>query len=174
MPRPIIPSVIHHPIGPSIAYVQLTRGLYALIDSDDVDSVSQFRWRAQGREGYWYAKTSITIAAKTERSISMHRELLGLREGQWGDHKNRNTLDNRRCNLRPASIAENNRNQKVRITNTSGCTGVSFNKGDSLWWATITKNYNRVLLGKSSVFEEAVHMRRLAEDPTFGEFNPLR
>jgi hypothetical protein len=172
MPANRIPSIIILPIGPSIAYVCLTRGMYCIIDSEDISRVDGFSWRAQGREGYWYAKTSVTISPNTERSVSMHRELLNLSKGQLGDHRNRNTLDNRRWNIRAATVAENNRNQKTRITNTSGCTGVSYNKNEGLWWTTITKDRKRTLLGKYSIYEDAVRIRKVAENKEFGEFNP--
>jgi hypothetical protein len=47
-----------------------------------------------------------------QRSVSMHRQILGLvpGDGKFGDHANRDTLDNRDSNLRVATRSENNRN----------------------------------------------------------------
>lgn len=48
-------------------------------------------------------------------------------------------------------------------TNTSGKTGVSFNKSKDLWCAYITVNYNTVYLGEFARYEDAVHARKEAE-----------
>lgn len=44
------------------------------------------------------------------------------------DHNNRNTLDNRKSNLKNASKSENNRNHKLRKDSTSGISGVNWDK----------------------------------------------
>lgn len=42
------------------------------------------------------------------------------------DHKDGNPLNNRICNLRDATISQNNCNQKIRKDNSSGYKGISF------------------------------------------------
>jgi hypothetical protein len=51
------------------------------------------------------------------------------------DHINGNKLDNRICNLRLATRAENQRNVKLRKDNTSGYKGVCLDKSKNKWKA---------------------------------------
>lgn len=52
-----------------------------------------------------------------------------IKEGLVIDHINRNRSDNKIINLRAISYKENSRNQKGRVNNTSGYTGVIFTDG---------------------------------------------
>ena len=56
------------------------------------------------------------------------------------DHDNRNGLDNRKKNLKDGSDGVNNNNQTQRDDNTSGTTGVFFDKTQKRWTATWYKN----------------------------------
>lgn len=49
-------------------------------------------------------------------SVSMHREILGLKRGdrRQGDHKNHDTLDNRRNNLRIVTNRGNHANRRYQ------------------------------------------------------------
>jgi hypothetical protein len=56
--------------------------------------------------------------------------------GQWPeqlDHINRDSLDNRVENLRPANACTNMQNRKVFKSNTSGAKGVAWNKRANKW-----------------------------------------
>src|SRR5258708_35296117 len=101
------PSGVRH-----LKEISLTRGLVALVDDEDYDELSQYRWRVNG-SGYamrlgWHP----TIPGK-RIYITMHRHLLGLQPGdQWeGDHIDNNRLNNCRRNLRICSTAQNVRNR---------------------------------------------------------------
>jgi hypothetical protein len=56
------------------------------------------------------------------------------------DHKDGNTLDNRKKNLRDGSGVINNNNKALHNTNTSGTNGVSFDKTNKRWNATWYEN----------------------------------
>ncbi len=72
-------------------------------------------------------------------------------------------------NVRWATNSEQGYNQKRRSTNTSGRTGVSWNKEKSKWVAAITYNNKVINLGYSDSFEGAVSLREEAELKYFGE-----
>jgi len=66
---------------------------------------------------------------KTLKQFSLSRYILKARKGQVVDHENRNPLDNRRCNLRIATVRQNNLNRILR--NSTGYIGVSINRHKS-------------------------------------------
>jgi len=71
------------------------------------------------------------------------------------DHINRNKLDNRMCNLRQATQAENMLNISMNRRNTSGSTGVSWSKVANKWHAYISLNKRRLYLGLYEKLEDA-------------------
>ena len=80
-----------------------------------------------------------------------HRVIWAMVTGDWPadqiDHINQNPADNRIANLRVVSNQENCRNQKLRITNTSGFTGVYWLENGKKWVAKIGVNGNLKHLG---------------------------
>lgn len=104
------------------------------------------------------------------RQIKMHWILVGKNY----DHKDRNPLNNRRNNLRPATNAENARNHNKQKNNTSGFIGVHWDKGANKWRAEIRFNKQKINLGRFIEKEDAVIARLNAESKYFGEFAPQR
>lgn len=71
-----------------------------------------------------------------------HRVIWLIEVGNWPnqiDHESGDIYDNRFCNLRDVSVAGNNRNLSKSCRNTSGITGVSWDKRRSRWKASIDK-----------------------------------
>lgn len=98
--------------------IPLTRGLFAIVDDDDYPLLVRHRWHAgverTGRPAY--AKRQFLIGAKSV-FLKMEHFILGSPTDNAGvpvtiDHKNGNTLDNRKENLRWASDAENSWNTR--------------------------------------------------------------
>jgi hypothetical protein len=79
------------------------------------------------------------------------------------DHINRNRHDDAIENLRLATRSVNCRNQNLRVTNTSTCKGVSYNKREKKWCAHITIEGHRMHLGWYKTFEAARDARLGAE-----------
>lgn len=71
------------------------------------------------------------------------------------DHINGNRLDNRQCNLRICTAAENNRNARIGNTNTSGLKGVHWDKAGQIWRAQIHVNGRNRTLGRFKDREQA-------------------
>ena len=87
------------------------------------------------------------------------------------DHIKHNTYDNRKKYLRIGTIADNNANRVKLKNNTSGVTGVSFHKGTQKWQAYISRNGKRKYLGLFSDFNDAVEVRKKAENKYFKEWS---
>lgn len=79
------------------------------------------------------------------------------------DHINHIRDDNRIVNLRDVTTTENNRNMSRRKDNTSGVTGVVWNKLEKRWKAQISINGNTIGLGTFVLFSQAVDARKNAE-----------
>lgn len=161
---PIRPVAI--PVGPSIAYVELTQGKYALIDSADAEMVGRYNWRAQGAEQTFYARRYVRSGSK-RAAQGLHTFLAGFH----ADHRNGNGLDNRRsANLRPSNQSQNNQNRRLQSNNSSGYKGVSWHAQSGRWGAIITANGARKYLGGFSTPEAAYSAYTQAAAELHGEF----
>ena len=79
------------------------------------------------------------------------------------DHINRSCADNRILNLRDVTKSKNQHNSKMRINNTSGIKGVSFQKRSQKWRAVIDKDGEQIWLGEFIDKQSAIEARRLSE-----------
>lgn len=127
---------------------------YALVDNDDFLLVNKYRWIMSS---HGYAVTT------NKQRIYMHRMINKTPIGMITDHINRNTLDNRKSNLRSTGKSLNAVNTELRKTNTSGYKGVHFTKNIRKWEAYIFKNYKKISLGYFDKIEKAITARKKAE-----------
>lgn len=114
---------------------------YARVDEADVAHVSGRRWRRGGRRD---GQRGYAVTGQSPSVVSMHRDILGLALGTplQTDHINRDTLDNRRCNLRFATHAQNMQNRPSHKGSTSPFRGVYWDRG---WRAKVRANGRLVL-----------------------------
>jgi hypothetical protein len=141
-------------IDGEVAYVTLTRGCVAVIDAADVHLVEGWNWSATPSKGTFYAQRRTRVDGG--RTIMMHRAILGLVDrATHVDHIDGNGLNNRRCNIRPCSIAQNQHNRGMSRTNTSGYKGVSWDAQGKKWGASIRAFGRQMNLGRFNTAEEA-------------------
>ena len=97
------------------------------------------------------------------RGYLAHRVIWLLETGRWPihqiDHINGDPLDNRICNLREVSNAENAKNMCISRRNKSGVTGVCWDKTNNRWMVYIGKKYVGIYQNK----EDAIDARKRAE-----------
>lgn len=103
-----------------------------------------------------------------------HRVVWAMVTGSWPsvviDHINGNTSDNRFCNLREATVAQNCWNQKISTANISGFKGVEFHSRTGRWRARIAANGQRLFLGYFDSPELASRAYIAAASSIHGEF----
>lgn len=103
-----------------------------------------------------------------------HRVAWLIYYGEWPtlfiDHINRNPADNRICNLRQATDAENKRNVGRRSHNTSGYKGVTWDPVNNKWLAHATYEGKGYHLGRYSNIEEAAMAYKNFAQVRYGEF----
>ena len=101
------------------------------------------------------------------RQYLAHRVIILMQFGylpaEDTDHINGIKDDNRISNLRAVSHRENMRNLKLAKNNTSGVTGVGFNKANKKWVARINTKHGLKYLGSFSDKEAAAVARMGAE-----------
>jgi len=147
---------------------------FALVDDSDFDKLTKqipYKWYARKESsGNVYAVRHSYIKS---RSIRMHVAIMGHVTGKEIDHRNGNTLDNRRCNLRHCTRAENQRNRGAQKNNTSGYKGVSWYKGHNRWRVQIKHNGKKIHLGYFTCIVKAASAYDKAALELHGEFAKL-
>lgn len=80
------------------ATIKLTKGYIAIVDEDDYENLSQYKWLAFKWSNKYYAARKIIKNGKTFW-LPMHRQIMHTPKGLIVHHKNYNTMDNRKKNL---------------------------------------------------------------------------
>ena len=125
-----------------------------LIDREDL-----VRVKANGYTWFYFKGNGdpYAVANTLEGRIYLHRFIMNTRKGMVTDHRNHNTLDNRKSNLMNATISENQQNrQGARTGSESGVRGVSWDETNQDWIVNVKGTY----YGRFKDIEEA---KKLAE-----------
>lgn len=144
------------PIGPSVAYIPLTRGQFAVVDSYIADDLCARNWYAHWNIGTqsFYAVRTVKINGRS-KFIRMHSVIYPSEHPKITDHKSGDTLLNMRFNLRDASRAQNVQNSRPGRRNKSGFKGV-YQRTDGMYVAQIHINRKAKFLGNFKVLGDAV------------------
>lgn len=136
-------------------------------DLEDYDLIKDHCW-CFDKDGY-------LMTMDKKKNVKMHRLIMNCPDGLEVDHIGHRVNgggtenDNRKINLR---VCEHHQNCSNRLSgkNSSGVIGVNwtnFNK----WKASICTNGNIIILGYFDNFDDAVKIRKEAEQKYFGEYS---
>lgn len=116
---------IPSPATKTFLFVPLSRGLMAKIDPEDGPLVGSYKWSANETvPGRFYAQADNPDG----RAVYLHRLIVDAPADVLVDHRNGDTLDCRRKNLRLATTAQNRWNSH-RQRSTTGYIGVVMRPG---------------------------------------------
>lgn len=155
--------IVDQPLDMPFRYIPLTQNKNAIVDIDDYEWLMQWNWIASydGTIDNYYVRRANIVDGKRIGLAHMHREILRCENGYLVDHLNRNTLDNRKSNLRKVTNEISCKNQGIRKDNTSGFKGISKHQ-DGGWIAYISVDRKRTYLGYFQDINVAIESRKRA------------
>lgn len=148
--------------------VYTEQGAMFKISVEDLDLIESYNWYLDGN--YLKASKKPYVNKKLHRIIA---ERMNLDMNLQVDHINADKLDNRRENLRTATVQQNGQNRGKYSCNTSGFKGVSWDKRDNKWFSQINVNGKRIFLGRFETPELAAKAYNDAAIKYHGEFAKL-
>lgn len=171
--------------------IRLTKGLFALVDDEDYEWLSQYNWHVSPTTNTVYAKRNLKITEINNPLIKsayvmMHQQIMikhGLMNGKpFVDHKDHNGLNNQKSNLRPCTRLQNSWNKTPQINGKSAYLGVRIRKGkegndlpidEYPFQAFITVKKKKIDLGVYVTEEEAAKAYNVAAKRYFKNFANL-
>ncbi len=157
--------------------IELTQGQCAIVDDEDFEwlNETQYKWQAHYNpitQSYYAFRHSHKESQK-QKYLQMHRMIMGVSRDKEVDHKNHDTLDNRKENLRIVTRSQNQANSRRRRDNTSGFKGVDFKKSTGAWRARINCQKESIFLGEFGDKIEAAKAYNRAAKAYHGEYAKL-
>lgn len=139
----------------------------ALVDDEDFEFLSTFRWYVKYYNQSIYASTVFK-----KKLVTMHRIIMGF-PPLTVDHIDGNGLNNQRENLRICTKAENLRNKQKFCGTSSIFKGVYWNTERKKWQAQISVNNKNITLGRFHEEKEAARAYNVAAKKYYGDFANL-
>ena len=131
-------------------------------DLEDYPIINQHAWCVD-----FLGRVSSNVCGKT---IYLSRLVMNAPDEMDVDHIYHNRRDNRKSKLRLCSHVDNCKNNLIRTNNTSGYTGVWYNKTRKKWVAEIKVNRKKISLGYFVCKDDAHAAYESAKEKYFGEF----
>jgi hypothetical protein len=130
--------------------IPLSKGKVALVDDEDYEELSQWKWSYNGRVAMRGA-----FPDGRRKNIIMHRQIMNAPDGMEVDHIDHDPLNNSRSNLRICTRAENSRNRSPQRNGSSRFLGVSWDRQRQRWSAHIMMHGKLRRIGSFPIEEEA-------------------
>ena len=157
--------------GYAFRRVPLTQGKYAIVDPDDFEKLSQYKWAIKKDKHTSYAKRTNN---KLKKTIMIHRQITAAPKGVIVDHINHNGLDNRKANLRFVTVTQNAWNSTMGLNSgSSKYKGICWEKDKHRWRGRISINNKSKHLGFFDDEKAAARVYNKAAKKHRGEFAVL-
>jgi len=151
--------------------IPLTQGQVALVDDEDYERVTQFKWHAYYNKGVrgFYALHNLRIGCR-HTTIYMHRFITNAQPNEKVDHWNHNTLDNQKHNIRRCTDLQSVANRRSYVNTSSPYKGVWWDRKHKKWAVQITRNRKTLSLGYFTDPKKAALAYDAKAKELFGEF----
>lgn len=149
--------------------IKLNQGKFAIVDIDDYEWLSQYKWYVKRNKRNIYASTHVKDRHGKYKTVGMHRLIMNNPKGLDIDHKNTNGLDNRKSNLRACTRSQNSANRRLSLVTNIKLKGVTLRKSGR-YRSRIAKEGKIINLGTYETPEEAHEAYKNAAIEKFGEF----
>lgn len=152
------------PDDSNTAIIELSKGKVTILDVADALILGKCAWSVLETKTGWYACRNVKSADRTfQKMYFMHRVIMDTPIDMLTDHKNGDTLNNKRSNLRIVTKKQNNQNSLPHGSNLL-YKGVT-KRDTNMYEARITD----ISLGFYKTAEEAARVYDLKAKELFGE-----
>jgi hypothetical protein len=146
-----------------------------LIDDCDLEEVFKFKWSCDGKYAVRYISYRKEDGSIKKGKIYMHRAILNAGPSDIVDHRDFNTMDNRRSNIRVCDKSQNSTNRikkkkKDGSNYSSKYKGVYFSNKDQRWVAHAKLNGRHKFIGQRKTELEAAELYNKYAAEVYGEF----
>jgi hypothetical protein len=151
--------------------IPLTQGYVALVDDEDYEELSKYKWHVWKRysNSRPYAVRHHTKQDGTHTTVKMHRQVTGAPPDAEVDHRNHDTLDNRRSNLRLVTHTQNQQNRRGASSHSkSGIRNVYYYPEQGLYRVQVRRDRIVYSFGTYQTVEEATKVAESARKELFG------
>ena len=150
-------------------------GGVVMVSDSDYAVLKRYSWRSQPRRGGGLVAATTMYSPK--RTVLMHRFIKSAPKHLMVDHKDRNSLNNTRKNLRLCTHRQNCMNRPMAKQNTSGYKGVFWDPrhgfGHKNWHAKVGWNYKAISAGYYATKVEAAVAYNALAKKLYGKFAVL-
>jgi hypothetical protein len=159
--------------GYSFRRIYLGEGEWTIVDAEDYYRLGNLKWCISGNRQNFYATRNVKAGPGRTKIVYLHREIMKPPKGLVVDHRNGDTLDNLRSNLRLATFSENMQNRRKRKNTSSRFIGVFIDKRCGRCVAQIIYQGRKITLGRFDNEMEAAKAYDEAAKRYRGEFARL-